>query len=77
MKKYFVYSGFVSSNNFDCSEGPTYGITVCETEYDVLELYKRFNESIHDQCSYVIFRVFHGEEKQLIAKTKVVEFDLV
>lgn len=76
MKKYFVYSGFASPDNCADDGGPVCIITECQSESQVLQLKKSFDAAIHDECSCIIFRVFHGEEKQLIPKTKVVEYEL-
>lgn len=77
MKKYFVFSGYVSPDNYDNSEGPTYGITECNTKEEVLKLREEFDKGMNDECSYITFRVFYGDELLFIPKTRVVEFDLV
>ena len=77
MHKYFVYSGYIGPDHHDCSEdGPMYKITEFDTEEEVLHYKKVFDESMTDDCSVIIFRVFRGEEKHIIPKKKIVEYKL-
>ena len=75
--KYFVYSGYVSPDNYDCSEYPTYTITEFDTPDQVALFKKEFDENIYDECSNVIFRVFDGVERKLEAVERVTEYELV
>ncbi len=62
---FFVYHGYCSSDNYDASEGPTYKITECENASAVVALKRDFDESVHDKCSNVIFRIFDGIERKI------------
>lgn len=74
---YFVYEGYVSPDNCDASYGPTYTLTEYSTIEEVLKAKKEFENSLDKECQYAIFRVIEGVEKKLIAKEKVVEWELV
>ena len=73
---YYIYSGYVSPDNYDNSEGPSYTIEECHTQEAVIEAKKAFEEDIHDECSYVIFRVFEGDEKKLKPKEIITEWEI-
>ena len=76
--KYYVYSGYASPDNYDASEGPIYTMTVCETVQEVLDLKKYFDRDVKlSESSNSYFRVFHGEEKFLRPKEKVVEYEII
>ncbi len=73
---FFVYSGYVSSDRCDCSEGPIYTIKVFPCERDVLNYKKEFASCIHEECSNVIFRAFKGKELRLKPEEIVLEWKL-
>ena len=68
---FYVYSGYVSPDNDDSSEGPTYSMKEFISKEEVVAARKEFQESICDDCSYVIFRVFEGIERRLVPKNVV------
>jgi len=74
---YYVYHGYVSPDNYDCSEGPTYTIAHFGQAQSVIDFKKEFDEGIHDECSNVIFRVFEGEEKTLVPIETVTNYGLI
>ncbi len=73
---YFVYEGYVSSDNCDTSYGPTYTLTAYNTVADVIEAKKEFENRLHKECQYAIFRVIEGVEKNMTPKEKIVEWEL-
>jgi hypothetical protein len=73
---YYVYHGYVNSDNYDASEGPIFKLSQCETEEQVLELKKEFDEGIYDGCAHITFRVIEGKELELIPKEKVIVWKL-
>ena len=79
MKKYFVYSGYVTPDSYDSSEGPIYTIKEFSTEEQVLHFRKDFGEEVSDPeyAGNVIFQVIEGVEKTIVPKEKIVAFELV
>jgi len=73
---YFIYSGYVSSDNHDASEGPVYKLTTCATAEEVLKLKEEFESGLHSECSGAIFRVIEGTERKLEEEKKVVSWKL-
>ena len=74
---FFIYYGYVSPDNYDASEGPTYVIKECATSEEVAEFRKEFDEEYFpDECSNVIFRVFEGSERFLEPKKVVETYEL-
>jgi len=59
---FYVYHGYVSPDNYDSSESPTYELSEFDTEQEVLDFKEEFDNEIHDECSNVIFRVISGKE---------------
>lgn len=76
MARYFVYHGYVSPDNYDSSERPTYEITEFDRPSEVLAFQKEFDRGIHDECCNVIFRVVLGDEMQLVPVKTVTEYQL-
>jgi|GEM_PF-3907457 len=76
MSKYYVYHGYVSPDNYDCSEGPTYRMSDFNSSQDVVEFKKEFDECICDECSNVIFRVIRGSEMWTKPIQVVTEYEL-
>ena len=73
-----MYSGYVSPDNYDCSEGPTYTIDEFSSKEAVLAFRQEFEEATdNDECSNVIFRVFEGIERKIKPLEKVIEYDIV
>ena len=80
MGQYFVYSGFVGPDNYDCSEGPIYTVNEFVSKEDVLSYLQEFNEATDNvECSNLIFRVFEGVERKIqpTKKVLVVEYGLI
>jgi len=73
---YYVYHGFVNSDNYDASEGPIFKLSRFVTEKQVIEFRKEFNERVNCECAHVVFRVFEGKERELIPKETVMEWRL-
>lgn len=73
---FFVYFGYVSPDNYDSSEEPTYKLIALDSEEKVLKLKKEFEENIHDECGNVIFRVIKGSELSLKPVKIVTEWKL-
>lgn len=72
---FFIYYGYVSPDNYDASEGPTYLIKECQTETEVTDFKKEFEEDyLNDDCGNVIFRVFEGKERTISPKEVVTEY---
>src|SRR5271154_1553793 len=78
MDKYFVVIGHITSDNYN--EPPHYQIRVLPNKEAVLSLYKEWlnpeESGSHEDCSECIFRVFQGSELNLVAKEKVVAYEL-
>lgn len=73
---FYVYHGYSSPDNCDASERPTYILTECRTAEDVAKLKAEFDESIHNECSNVIFRVIEGVERKLRPIETVTKWEL-
>jgi len=71
---FYVYHGYVDADNYDCSEGPVYKVNAYTSEADVLAFRMEFYEEINEDCSRVIFRVFEGNEREIIPDQKVVSY---
>ena len=78
-KVYFVYSGYVTPDDYDASEGPIYTLNKFFTEEQVLAFRKEFEEETCDPeyAGNVIFTVIEGVERTIKPKEKVVSFELV
>lgn len=73
---FYVYSGYVCSDRYDCSEGdPIYSIKEFSTEKEVIDWKKDFEEQLYE-CDHIIFRVFRGTELKLKPKKIVEEWEL-
>lgn len=74
---FFVYYGYVGPDNYDASEGPIYKLAKCETEEEVIDLKKGFDSIVNEgNVSNPIFRVFEGEELELVPKKVVVDYTI-
>jgi len=74
---YYVYYGYVSADNYDASEGPTYKIKECRSADEVAAFKKEFDEDyLHDECGNIIFRVFEGKERTLKPKEVIQSYEL-
>ncbi len=75
---FYVYSGFTCSDNFDCSEGPIFTLREFKTADGVAAAKKDFEDNLCEVEVYdnAIFRVFEGEEKQLIPKSHVIKWEI-
>jgi hypothetical protein len=78
MDKYFVVVGHITSDNYN--DPPHYEIRVLPNQEAVLSLHKEWLDpeetGSHEDCSECIFRVFKGTELSLVAKEKVVAYEL-
>lgn len=73
---FFVYHGYVSPDNYDSTERPTYQLISFNTEQEVVEFKEEFEAELHDECSNVIFRVISGSELSLRPVEKVTTWKL-
>ena len=71
---YYVYSGYVSPDQYTAEDGPLYDIKEFRHSEDVLKFRLAFEDDIHDECSNVIFRVIEGRELSLTTKEIVTEY---
>lgn len=71
---FYVYHGYVSPDNYDCSNGPIYKISEFQFEHEVLTFRKQFDEDILSDCANVIFRVFEGGERKIMENKVVVSY---
>lgn len=62
---FYVYSGYVSPDNWDSSNGPTHKLTSFDTADEVAEAKADFEASLNSECAHAIFRVIEGVERQL------------
>lgn len=62
---FYVYHGYVSPDNYDSSNSPTYELSEFATAKEVIDFKTEFDENIHNDCSNVIFRVISGKEMSL------------
>ena len=75
---FYVYYGYVSPDNYDASEGPTYKIEEFKTAEAVEHFKREFEEDyLNDDCDNVIFRVFDGVERELKPKVIVDSYEFV
>lgn len=62
---FYVYHGYVSPDNYDSTERPTYQLSSFNTEQEVVEFKEEFEAELHDECMNPIFRVISGREMSL------------
>jgi hypothetical protein len=62
---FYVYHGYVSPDNYDSSERPTYQLSSFHTEDEVIAFKEEFEAELHDECMKPIFRVITGREMSL------------
>ena len=74
---YFVYHGYVNSDNYDYSAGPIFKVVEFKTPEEVEEFKLEFEEEVNEDCIHVIFRVFEGTERVLVENEVVVNYKLV
>ena len=74
---WYIYSGYVSPDNYDSSEMPCYTIEEFKTEDEVLDFKMEFDEGIDKECSHIIFRIFKGEEKKLEPVEVITKYNIV
>jgi hypothetical protein len=74
---FYVYHGFVNSDNYDASEGPVYRLTECETEEDILDLKADHDVNLTGESGHAIFRVIEGKERELEPREVVTSWKLV
>ena len=73
---FYVYCGYVSPDNYDASEVPTYIMREFKTAAEVIVFKKEFDDCLHDECSNIIFRVFEGRERNISVKEVAVAYQL-
>lgn len=73
---FYVYSGYVSPDNYDSSEGPTYKIDSFNTEEELIKFKIEFEEELNNDCSNVIFRIIDGKEISLTPVEKVTNWKI-
>lgn len=72
--KYFVFSGYVSPDSYDCCEGNMpYNITEYNSKEEVLNFKKFFDEEISGECNNIIFRIFKGEELNIVEEEIIIK----
>lgn len=62
---FYVYSAYVSPDNYDSSEVPTYTMSSFNTEAELVKFKMEFEENLNNDCSNAIFRIIEGKELQL------------
>jgi hypothetical protein len=73
---FYVYYGYVSPDNCDTSDGPTYLLEEFNTEEEVIAFKEEFEENLNDETSHVIFRVIKGKELSVEPVEKVTTWKL-
>lgn len=73
---FYVYSGYVSPDNYDSSDRPTYTLTEFSTSEKVAAARAAFEDELNDECSNPIFRVIDGAERLLRPVSVVKEWAL-
>lgn len=76
-RMFYVYSGYVNADNYDCSESPVYTVNEFRTSQEVMNFKKKFDEGVYDECANIVFRVFEGKELKLRPKHVVTEYELL
>lgn len=71
---YWVYSGYVSVDCHDSSEGPIHTLRSFSTPAEVAEFRAEFEESVHDECDHVCFEVIRGRPVSVVPSERVVEW---
>lgn len=73
---FYVYHGYVSPDNYDASNGPTYVLDEFSTEEEVIAFKEEFDSNLNDETSNVIFRVIKGKELSVEPVEKVTTWKL-
>lgn len=73
---FYVYHGYVSPDNYDSSNSPTYELSSFKSEQEVLEFKEEFDAEINDECSNIIFRIISGKELSIEPVEKVTTWKL-
>lgn len=73
---FYVYHGYVSPDNYDSSERPTYQLSAFHTEDDLISFKEEFEANLHDECMKPIFRIISGKEVSLEPVEKVTTWKL-
>lgn len=73
---FYVYSGYVSPDNYDSSEGPTYQLNSFKTEEELINFKMEFEENLNNDCYNVEFRIIEGKELSLTPVEKVTSWKL-
>lgn len=73
---FYVYHGYVSPDNYDSSERPTYQLSSFKTEQEVVKFKEEFEADLHDDCKKPIFRIISGKELQMEPVEKVTTWKL-
>ena len=70
---FFVYSGKINSDNYGSH---THGITVFDSETEVLEFYKQFLAEIRTDDTEITFQVIKGVEMKLTPIEQITAYKL-
>lgn len=73
---FYVYHGYVNSDNCDASEGPIFKLSQFETEKQLLAFKEDFEESVSNECSHAVFRVIQGLEREMVPVEKITKWRL-
>lgn len=73
---FYVYHGFVSPDNYDSTNSPTYELSEFQTEQEVIQFKEEFEAQLHDECMNPIFRIFSGKELSLEPVEKITTWKL-
>lgn len=76
--KFYVYSGFVTPDNYDCSEGGgAYRMSTCLSVDEVNAMRLVFEQLLLEhgaEASHPVFRVFEGQELDMEPHTMVAQW---
>lgn len=73
---FYVYSGYVSPDNYDSSEEPTYKFDSFKTEEELIKFKMEFEENLNNDCYNVEFRIIEGKELSLTPVEKVTSWKI-
>lgn len=73
---FYVYHGYVSPDNYDSTDYPTYKLSSFSSEEEVIEFKEQFEAELHDECTNPIFRIISGKELSMEPVEKVTTWKL-
>lgn len=71
---FFVYSGYVNSDNYDASECSPYTLEAFETVEQVIEFKEQFEEDLSKDDRNIVFKVIEGKYRELVPREKVLSW---